>query len=129
MVLTYLGITRSQAELARVLGTHPVLGTPYSHIARLRSVDVEVLYQTGDLSDIAHWLEQDLPVIVFVQMRELPYWENHWAQHALVVVGLDEKAQVLDPACDERVISIPRADLMLAWDEMDGAYAVITRRK
>jgi ABC-type bacteriocin/lantibiotic exporter with double-glycine peptidase domain len=129
MVLAHLGITRSQAELARILGTHPVVGTPYSRITRLRSIGVEILYRTGDLNDIARWLEQSLPVIVFVQLRELPYWDDHWAQHALVVVGLNKEVRVLDPTRDKRVISIPRADFMLAWDEMDGAYAVITRQE
>ena len=54
---------------------------------------------------------------------------GHWAQHALVIVGLDETSvQVLDPAQDEQVIAIPRADFTLAWDEMDNTCAVITRR-
>jgi predicted double-glycine peptidase len=129
MVLAYQGITRSQTELAHILGTHSTVGTPHSRIKQLRSIGVEVLYQTGDLNDIARWLEQNLPVIVFVQLRELPYWDDHWAQHALVVIGLDEKVQVLDPARDEQSASIPRDDFMLAWDEMDNAYAIITRRK
>jgi ABC-type bacteriocin/lantibiotic exporter with double-glycine peptidase domain len=127
MVLAHLGLTRSQANLACILDAHPIVGTPHSHIARLRSLGVEVNHCTSDLDDIARWLEENLPVIAFVQLRELPYWEGHWAQHALVVVGLDKASvHVLDPARDEQAISISRADFMLAWDEMDGTYAVIT---
>ena len=129
MVLAHLGVTISQTELTRMLSTHPLVGTPYSRITRLRSLSIDVVYQTGDLGNVAHWLTQGSPVIAFVQLRELPYWGGHWAQHALVIVGLDETiVQVLDPARDEQVISIPRADFTLAWDEMDNAYAVITRR-
>ncbi len=73
MVLSYLGITRSQDELIRILGTHPLTGTPYSRITRLRSLDVEVTYQTGDLDTVNHYLAQNIPVIAFVRLRELPY--------------------------------------------------------
>jgi len=129
MVLTYLGVARPQAELARILGTHSLAGTPYSRITRLRSLGVEVIYRTGDLDSVATWLAQGLPVIAFVQLRELSYWSGHWAQHALVIVGLDEMSvHALDPAQDEQVIAIPRADFMLAWDEMDDACVVIARR-
>jgi len=34
MILNYLGLDLSQAELARLMGTHPQAGTPYSHILR-----------------------------------------------------------------------------------------------
>ncbi len=129
MVLAYLGLTRSQAELSHTLGTHPLVGPPYSRIIRLQSSSVKVIYQTGDLVNVAHWLAQELPVIAFVQLRELPYWHGHWAQHALVLVGLNETSvQVLDPARDERAILIPQLDFLLAWDEVDDVYAVITRR-
>lgn len=129
MVLSYLGIARSQAALARMLGTHPAAGTSYSRIVQLRSLGVEVVYRAGDLDDVARWLAQGQPVIAFVQLRELPYWDGHWAQHALVIIGLDETTvQVLDPARDEQVIPIPRTDFTLAWDEMDNTCAVLTRR-
>ncbi len=74
MVLAYLGVTISQTELARMLGTHPLVGTPYSRTTRLRSLSIDVVYQTGDLGNVAHWLTQGAPVIAFVQLRELPYW-------------------------------------------------------
>ncbi len=128
MILSYLGIAHSQAELARALGTHPLAGTPYSRITRLRSLGVEVTYQTGDLDTVSHYLAQNTPVIAFVQLRELSYWGDRWAQHALVVVAIDEMSlQILDPAQDEQIISISRGDFMLAWDEMDNTYAVITK--
>jgi len=129
MILNYLGLDRSQTELARLMGTHPQAGTPYSHITRLRSSEINVAYQkaTG-LDDLSQWLNRRLPVIAFVQMRELPHWQGHWSQHAVVVVGLDQIAvHVLDPATPAQVIAVPVNDFVLAWEEMDWAYAVIAK--
>jgi ABC-type bacteriocin/lantibiotic exporter with double-glycine peptidase domain len=130
MVLAYQGIKRPQAELLRLLGTHPLVGTPYSNITRLRSPHIKVAYQKArGLSDLAKWLEIALPAIVFVQAGELPHWRGHWFQHALVVIGLEqEKVYLLDPASSNQTISVPNGDFLLAWEEMDLAYAVIVKR-
>jgi len=130
MVLAYQGIDRSQANLAQLFGTHPQAGTPYSRIVRLRSTEINVAYQKAiELGDIANWLARDLPIITFVQMRELPYWHGHWCQHAVVVVGLDQSTiYLLDPAADAQVIAVPCDDFMLAWEELDLAYAIVARR-
>ena len=127
MILNYLGIERSQTELARLMGTHPQAGTPYSYITRLRSSEINVAYQKASgPDDLSLWLNRQLPAIAFVQMRELPHWQGHWSQHAVVVVGLDQIAvHILDPAASGLVIAVPVNDFMLAWEEMDLAYAVI----
>ena len=67
-------------------------------------------------------------MIAFVQMRELPHWQGHWSQHAVVVVGLGREAvHILDPAASAQVIAVASGDFLLAWEEMDLAYAVIAR--
>ena len=130
MVLAYLGVKRSQAEIARLVGTHPQAGTPYSRLLRLRSAQLDVAYQkASSLDDIANWLARDLPVIAFVQMRELPHWQGHWSQHAVVIVGLSaEHVHILDPAASAQVIAVPANDFLLAWSEMDSAYAALAVR-
>jgi ABC-type bacteriocin/lantibiotic exporter with double-glycine peptidase domain len=130
MVLAYLGIDRSQADLARLMGTRSQAGTLYSNVVRLRSGEISVAYQKANgLEDLDRWLARELPVMVFVQMRELPHWHGHWSQHAVVVVGLDhESVHILDPATSASVIVVPNADFVLAWEEMDLAYAVIAKR-
>jgi ABC-type bacteriocin/lantibiotic exporter with double-glycine peptidase domain len=129
MILNYLGLDLSQTELARLMGTHPQAGTPYSRITRLRSNKINIAYQRASgLDDLAKWLERQLPVIAFVQMRELPHWQGHWSQHAVVVLGFDQIAvHVLDPAASAQVIAVPVNDFVLAWEEMDWAYAVIAK--
>ena len=130
MILAYLGISRSQAELARLMGTHPQAGTPYPRITRLRSDQISVDYaKARGLDELIGWLNRDQPVIAFVQMSELPHWRDHWSQHAIVAVGSDQEAvHVLDPAASSQVIAVPHADFVLAWEEMALAYAVIAKR-
>jgi ABC-type bacteriocin/lantibiotic exporter with double-glycine peptidase domain len=110
-------------------GTHPQTGTPYSRIARLRSADIDVAYhKASGLEELGTWLARELPVIAFVQMRELPYWQGHWSQHAVVVVGIDQATvYLLDPATHDQARAVSCGDFMLAWEEMDLAYAVIAK--
>ncbi len=44
MVLAYLDIPCTQADLAHRLGTRPHIGAPHSHIIRLRSPETSVRY-------------------------------------------------------------------------------------
>ena len=49
--------------------------------------------------------------------------------HTLVIVGLEsETVYVLDPAAEAEVITVPIGDFLLAWDERDCTYAVVTMR-
>jgi len=128
MVLTYLGISCSQDDLARQLGVRPHLGAPSSRLLRLRSAVLDMIYTAGDLEDLAVWLDQGLPALAFVQVDQLPYWRGQQFQHAVVIVGLDTQAvYLLDPAADAAPIRVLRGDFNLAWDEMDCVYAIFRR--
>jgi predicted double-glycine peptidase len=131
MVLAYLGIVRSQADLARVFQVRSGFGAPARNILNLRSRQIEVTYQTnGTWEDIRLWLQRQLPVIACVQAGELPHWQGIQAQHAVVVVGLDEDTVHLhDPALDHGPVAVPTGDFWLAWDEMEDRYAVLTKRQ
>jgi len=85
MVLAHLGIVRSQKDLARLLETERGVGTPAFNIARLVSDELDVVYTSGSLEDVAAWLESSVPVIAFVQAGELPHWRGERSHHALVV--------------------------------------------
>lgn len=129
MALAYLGIFRSQQEIARALKTRRGFGTPASSIVNLRSQHIEALYRVGGSPDaIQHWLQNSHPVIAFIQAGELPHWHGIRAQHAILVVGVDEQEIFLhDPAIDDGPITVPIGDFLLAWDELDNRYAVITK--
>ena len=77
------------------------MGAPRSNIKNLASRRITVIYKEGNLADIRSWLDQKLPVIVFVQAKELPVWRGQDFKHAVVVVGLDDQTiYLMDPALD-----------------------------
>lgn len=130
MALAYLGVSRSQEELARKLGLWPRLSVPASNITRLRSASLAILYADGTLEDVANWLTQGAPVIAFVQAGELPHWRDQLFQHAVIIAGLDEQTVYLfDPAAETARLSTPVGDFLLAWEEMDCLYAAFIRRQ
>ena len=130
IVLTYLGVVCSQEDLAQQMGSRPIIGTPRSRLTRLQSREISVALSVGgDLETMRQNLERQLPVIISIQTAELSYWHGHASRHAVVVVGIeDQDAKVLDPAFPASPVSVPLDELMLAWDEMDNAYAVLSRR-
>jgi ABC-type bacteriocin/lantibiotic exporter with double-glycine peptidase domain len=130
MVLDYLGIARSQDELARLMGVVIPIGVPSSRIKKLQTLGLTVIYQDGTIDDIRHWLEQDRPVVVFLLMSELPHWRGEELQHAVVVIGMDEQTvYLLDPALESGPTPTPIGDFWLAWDEMDNRYAVLIQKR
>jgi predicted double-glycine peptidase len=128
MVLAHLGISRTQAALAKTLGLNPPFGTRHSNIKKLASAKITVTHEAGDLADIHRWLEQGTPVIVFVQAGDLPHWSGHHFQHAVVVVGVEgQTVFLMDPALDEGPTPVDEAAFMLAWSWMNYHYAVLTQ--
>ncbi len=131
MVLAYLGVTRSQQDLARLMGARRYFGAPYTRVIRLQSPDVNAIQAlNGDIDTLRGYVGQGLPVIVFVQAGEMPHWRGHRFMHALVVVGVDQASVTVldpDPGAPPGPIAVPIGDLELAWDEMDRAYAVLSR--
>jgi hypothetical protein len=131
MVLTFLGVPCSQADLAHQLDARAIVGTSQSRTERLRSDKINVTYAArGNADTLRQQIAHELPVIVFVQTAELPYWHEHVSRHAIVVVRIDDvTVSVLDPAMPPEPLTVPLGDFMLAWDEVDNTYAVISLRR
>lgn len=127
MALAYLGVPRSQHELARQLGVQRHVGAPASNLVRLRTAKIDVFFGAeADIDSIRQWLAHGLPVIALVQTNQLAYWGGETAQHAVVVVGMtDRLVCLLDPAQSEAVITVPIEEFWLAWDEMGLMFGVI----
>ena len=126
MVIEYLGETLPYARLLDLLGIEE-FGAPLGQTRRLSRLGFSVTYGEANLDDIANHLAQSSPCIVPVSTAELPYWEQA-TDHAVVVVGLDDKAvYVNDPFFDEFPQRISRDEFVLAWLEKDYRLAVITR--
>jgi len=127
MVLEYLGQSVEYAQLLHILNITPNLGAPASHIKRLSTLGLGIVYRAGTISDLMKYLAQNIPCIVFVNTIELDYWTEA-TRHAVVVVGIDERQVYLnDPFFEVAPQIVSRLEFELAWDEMDNSYAVITR--
>jgi ABC-type bacteriocin/lantibiotic exporter with double-glycine peptidase domain len=127
MVLAKLDVTVSEAKLNQIFELTP-LGVPLSKLVRLAQYGVKVaIYKNGTLEDLIQAIDQHIPPIVFVRTGQLAYWQED-TQHALVVRGYDGPRLLLnDPAFPDAPKTVLADELMLAWDEFDNAYALITR--
>ena len=126
MVLAYFGFFHSQDAIGRALDLNPLFGVPHSNIKKLTSLKLKVAYEAGTLEDIHRWLNQNIPVIVFVQADDLPHWLDQHFQHAIVVVGLEGQTfYIMDPALDTGPTPVDEESFMLAWSSMDYYYATL----
>ena len=126
MVLAYLGIRQTQAALNRLLGLTSI-GTSYSNIRRLTALGVGVTLAYGAEEELRAAIERATPPIVFVKTGDLPYWHDN-TSHAVVLTGYDDEAVYLnDPAFVANPQRVSWDDFMLAWDELDNSYALVTR--
>jgi ABC-type bacteriocin/lantibiotic exporter with double-glycine peptidase domain len=128
MVLAHLGVTVSQADLNRLFELTP-LGVPLSRLQRLtQSYKVQVtIHHEGSLADLQQAVNENTPLIIFIHTGQLTYWSEQ-AQHAVVVVGYDGSALLLnDPAFPDAPKQVPADEFILAWDEFDNIYARLSR--
>lgn len=128
IVLQHLQIPVTYSRLLRVLETERS-GSYFSKLRNLESaldLKVELAQGTGDLDQFYGFLDQALPIIVFVNTAEL---KSYWAVaafHAVVVTGLDDAfVYVSDPYFADAPKEVPRAEFALAWLEQDYWYAVL----
>jgi hypothetical protein len=131
MVLAFHGLNQPQADLANALGIDPEFGAPASRLTRLASIRLEVIYANGELDVVSRWIDRGLPVILFVQTTELAYWQGWRAQHAVVVMAIDDSAAIVfDPAfpATENPKHVARPELQLASDWLLNHFAVLRPR-
>ena len=125
MVLQYIGIEQSQRSLNQLLGLSS-LGVPYTYLTRLTRLGIHVAIQVGNETHIEQALNHNLPVISFLLTGDLHYWQDN-TSHAVVIVGYDDTDFYLnDPSFAIAPQRVQRNEFLLAWGEMDYAYATIT---
>lgn len=128
MVLAYLKITIGYDQLLKLLKVRPY-GTAGQNLKYLQSLDVQVIYREGSLTELKASLETGTPWIVLVRTEELSYW-SYSTDHALIVVGFDEQTiYVNDPAFEEASLAIPVTEFELAWMAVDYRYGAILHTK
>jgi ABC-type bacteriocin/lantibiotic exporter with double-glycine peptidase domain len=126
MVLHYIGIEQSQQRLNQLLGLTSI-GVPYTNLTRLTWLDVQVDMLMGDEAQIKQAIGSDRPIIAFLFTGDLPYWQAN-TPHAVVIAGYDDThLYINDPAFVTAPQTVQWSEFLLAWSEMDYAYAIITR--
>jgi ABC-type bacteriocin/lantibiotic exporter with double-glycine peptidase domain len=90
MVLDYFNRPIAYSRLISLLGAHD-FGTPAENVVRLEDlgIGVKVTLPHADVHGLHRHLENDRPVIAFVNTGDLPYWSEA-TDHAVVVVGMDD---------------------------------------
>jgi hypothetical protein len=125
MVLTHLGLERSEAEVSRMLGAQE-FGAPSFAVRRLIAEGLQVTYGEWSVAQLVTVLEAERPVILFVRTGFLDYWQEDVA-HAVVVVGVKEREQfwVHDPALPDGPRAVSWNGLLAAWAEFGYRAALI----
>jgi len=127
MVLAYLGIERTEAEISQLLGTRGI-GTPGFAIQRLTAWGIQVDYRSWSLPEVLSALAAKQPLIIGVQTVFLDYWKDNFA-HAIVIVGVNPNAQefwVHDPAQPVAPLRVSLNGLLAAWGEFSYRGAVLS---
>ena len=126
MVLSYLGLDHSEAEISRILGTKP-FGTPIFAIQRLAHSNLRVIFQEWSVSELLTKLAARQTMIVSVRTGFLDYYYQEDFAHALVVVGAiqNDHFWVLDPFQTTGPLPVSWDGLLAAWSEFDYQGAVL----
>lgn len=101
MALDQLGLTITQDELARLMGTEVGYGTPFSRIKRLDRWQIMVeTVDWGGAETIAKALTNNKAVIVaLLTNADLPGWNDVQTQHTVLIVDIaSEQVSYYDPA-------------------------------
>jgi ABC-type bacteriocin/lantibiotic exporter with double-glycine peptidase domain len=123
MVLSYFGVHKSEASLARLCGTKRVIGTDVAGLVRAAEQLGFNVYvkEFSTFRDIQKWLKRGVPVIVdwFSKGRaELTVADGHYS----VVIGLDRNwIYLVDPEFGRRR-RLSRPEFRRVWFDYEGEY-------
>src|SRR5712692_7861026 len=109
IVLDYLRRHEPYERLVEVLST-TAYGTPAENMLRLDQLGVTVSLRSRSIDEIRVHLQNNLPIIAFVNTADLPYWDVA-VDHAVVVVGMDDDSvHVNDPYFESAPQKVSRSD-------------------
>ena len=121
MVLHYLGIERSEAEISQVLDTQEE-GTSLLNVPMLADAGWGVTATADEISFqvLKENMDQGVPVIVAVETKHLPHWKGmDNCLHALVVVGYDNEFVYVN---DPKFVDAPQT---VTWQDFSAAWAAV----
>lgn len=119
MVLSYFGVEKTEAEVAKECGRDPSLGTDDISIkkaAERYGFKVEIQNEAS-FEDIQSWLDKKVPVIVDWFTRGRSDYDDSEVPdgHYSVVVGLDDENIYLQDPEIGKMRTLDRDDFMRVW--------------
>ena len=122
----FQGVALGEEELCSLLETQQI-GTPVLNVLllsqRVSKCHIEVTSASFD--DLARWLQEGVPPLVFVSTAPLHYWQTE-CLHALVVVAVEEHTVLVhDPAFVTAPVAIPHDEFLAAWGELAQLTALV----
>jgi ABC-type bacteriocin/lantibiotic exporter with double-glycine peptidase domain len=129
MVLSFLGVPRSEEELRRLLKVKPTGGHPVS-LLNLRELGVGAQVERGDVPLLGSALARSVPAIVFLDTALLSHWSptEYGFLHAVVVIGTAAgSVTVNDPWFPEAPVEIPLGEFDAAWEPSGRLMVALAR--
>jgi ABC-type bacteriocin/lantibiotic exporter with double-glycine peptidase domain len=125
MVLAYQGQHHDELELAEVLETIPVFGTPTDKVEpALRQLGYRSRwFENATTTKMQEVLAQSWPVIIFVFASDLPHGNS--GLHALVLIELTaQRAVFLDPSLDDE-LTLKTSFFQRVWSRLNNQGMVV----
>jgi ABC-type bacteriocin/lantibiotic exporter with double-glycine peptidase domain len=127
MVLSFHGVTCSEAEIRQLLGTQPG-GTRARNLMAVTSLGLDVRLGSSNLLELRGALAAGLAPIIFVDTGPLNYWTIDCA-HVVVLVGIDDTSAFLnDPFFDTGPQQASLTGLLQAWALNEHLAAILQPR-
>jgi ABC-type bacteriocin/lantibiotic exporter with double-glycine peptidase domain len=136
MVLAYLGIQRSESEIAALMQSSSE-GTSVMNVTFISKWGLEVWSGTLTPPTLKTYINQSIPVIVVVNLlsldssfESLASDENGERNHTLVVVGYDDSDILVNDALADSSQNPKRikwSTFLKAWDDFGNFAAVIQK--
>ena len=126
VVLQFYDTDISEKEIQTACSTTPAGTLPHQALVGIQKLGWEAtLISSGSVSFLLKCLSDGLPVIVFLEVSELPYGEA--GAHGVVVCGFEDGEIIyMDPSLGKEVI-LDLATFLHAWKRMDNQGILILR--
>lgn len=125
MVLSHLGREHTEAELAYVCGSIPLVGTsPEAAIEGLEQLGYRALwFENATLERLTSLLGQNWPVITFLRAIDLPHGKS--GLHAIILCEIErEQVVTIDPALGKE-FRMPLNTFLSIWAKLGNQGMVV----
>jgi predicted double-glycine peptidase len=129
MALSHAGVSVPEAEVRRILKTHPYAGAHPINLLRLSEFGYTGWPFEGTEQDLRQRVAEGQPVIVFLWTAALRHWAERGGidyQHSVVAAGWDDSSVLVhDPMLQYGPIELSWSEFRDAWRYTRQMAAVI----